>query len=103
MRPDPWQREKSRRYQAKKKGRGEVVVKTGKKEEDKNEKKAPATAVDGGFKFVKPVPAPQPPCEGTDDDEDEDEYDVKGLEDVGFDFSTLSIQDQIGPDVPWCY
>lgn len=93
MRPDPWQKEKSRRYQAKKKGRGEAV-KTSKKGDDKNDKnKAPA--VDGGFKFVKPMPAPQPQYEGTGD-EDEDEYDVKGLEDVGFDFSSLSIQDNHG-------
>lgn len=96
MRPDPWQREKSKRYQAKRKARG-LEVKTSKEEDGKKG----ATRVEGGFKFVKPMPAPQPQqlqSEGTDED-DEDEYDVGRLEDVGFDFSTLSLQELNGPDV----
>lgn len=98
MRPDPWQKEKSRRYQAQRKARG-LEVKGSKKEGRVEERVRSTDAVStGGFKFVKPMPAPQPQYEAGSEAEEEDEYDVGQLEDAGFDFSALSLHDLTSHD-----
>lgn len=71
MRPDPWKKEKTRKYWAKQKAKGVAPPKPTKAAEERSV---------GQLKFVTPVP-PQPASYEEEISDGSDEYDVTRLED----------------------
>lgn len=104
MKPDPWQKEKSRKYQAKHKAKVESKEKAGKTTKPSSSQKGKQVVTEktprsDGFKFVQPVAsgiiAKVEQSEGSDSD---DEYDVTRIdEDISLAIESIDLN-TIDPD-----
>ena len=80
MRPDPWQQEKSRKYQLKHKAKllSKAQAKTRSTKDSKEKAACPQNPSVSGFKFVNPVQISTSNVveEGQSEEGEEDEYDI---------------------------